>query len=189
MSKLQNNFISTYSGIKFYPFDPKPEQIKIDDIAHALSMTPRFGGHGNRFYSVAEHSVYIATYVLDYSEDPELSLYGLLHDASEAYCTDIPSPIKEGLPDYQFLEKNIMNTVEEAFGLQRGMPEIVHDLDKRIRINECRQLMDMGPVVEWGVKDNPLPDLEIECWDFDTAKEEFLAYYEYLYYLLSRKHD
>ena len=80
--------MSTYTGKKFFPFDPRPEQICIEDIAHGLSMLCRFSGQCPYFYSVAEHSIYVVHCLPD-----NLQLEGLLHDASEAYLADLPRPV------------------------------------------------------------------------------------------------
>ena len=59
----KGDWILTYSGIEFWPLDPRPEDVRIEDIAHALSMQCRFAGHCDRFYSVAEHSIRVADLV------------------------------------------------------------------------------------------------------------------------------
>ena len=73
---------------------PNPDDIRIEDIAHALSNQCRFAGHAREFYSVAEHSVHVSQLCL-----PEHALWGLLHDASEAYLVDLPRPLKL-LPEF-----------------------------------------------------------------------------------------
>jgi len=97
-------WIETYTGKKLYFLEPKPEQIDIEDIATALSNECRFGGHTKSFYSVAEHSILVATIC-----PAPLALVGLLHDASEAYLRDIASPIKQYLANYKELEEKLMN--------------------------------------------------------------------------------
>ena len=79
----------TYTGKEFYPLDPNPADIDIKDIAHALSNCCRFAGHIKSFYSVAQHSVIVSELC-----EPENALAGLLHDASEAYLSDIARPVK-----------------------------------------------------------------------------------------------
>jgi len=106
------NCIRTYSGIYFNVFDPKPEMVNINDIAHALSMQPRFGGHLPEFYSVAQHSIHVCDKLSDGNE-----IYGLLHDASEAYLIDMPRPVKKGLTNYKEIEEKIMKVISDAFGL------------------------------------------------------------------------
>jgi 5'-deoxynucleotidase YfbR-like HD superfamily hydrolase len=83
------SWIQTYQGGCFEPFNPHPDQIHIRDIAHALALTCRFTGHCLDFYSVAQHSVMVSQIV-----SHKHALAGLLHDASEAYLTDVASPIK-----------------------------------------------------------------------------------------------
>jgi len=88
---LKDRYLSTFTGKKFFPFAPHPHQIDIRDIAHGLSLLCRFSGQCPYFFSVAEHSIYVAD---------NLKLEGLLHDASEAYLADLPRPVKIGLPEY-----------------------------------------------------------------------------------------
>ena len=81
--------MQTFTGRLFDPFNPDPALIDLRDIAHALGNICRFGGHSRRYYSVAEHSILVASLV------PEpLRLPALLHDAAEAYLGDIITPIK-----------------------------------------------------------------------------------------------
>jgi hypothetical protein len=83
------NTIETISG---GPFDYTKPQIRVDDVAHGLSNVCRFAGHTSRFYSVAEHSVLVASIVEQSA--PEHALAALWHDAHEAYMGDLPTPLK-----------------------------------------------------------------------------------------------
>ena len=105
--------IETRKGNKVDVRNPQPEQFDIEDIAYALSNTCRFNGHCSGFYSVAEHSVVVAQRL-----PPNLRLAGLLHDATEAYLGDIPSPIKQFLPDYKAIEDRFEEAVIRAFDLE-----------------------------------------------------------------------
>jgi len=87
------NCIRTFTGKYVNVFEPTLEMICIEDIAHALSMQCRFGGHLPYFYSVAQHSINCSFLV----DTPCLKLEVLMHDASEAYLLGIPSPIKKGV--------------------------------------------------------------------------------------------
>src|SRR6266496_1501995 len=82
--------IMTYSGELITPLNPDPDDIQIEDIAHALSNQCRFSGHCKQFYSVAEHSCRVSD-LCSY----EHQLGGLLHDGTEAYLSDIARPIKQ----------------------------------------------------------------------------------------------
>lgn len=106
------NWIETRKGNKVDVQNPHPDQFDIEDIAYALSNTCRFNGHCSGFLSVAEHSVLVAQRLPD-----ELKLAGLLHDAAEAYLGDIPSPIKQFLPDYKHMEKKFEAAIAEKFGV------------------------------------------------------------------------
>ena len=99
-------WIQTHLGIQFIVLEPRFENIHIGDIAHALSMNCRFNGHCKDFYSVAEHSVHVSR-ILD--DDPNLALWGLLHDASEAYITDLPRPVKNAMPQFEEIEERYLS--------------------------------------------------------------------------------
>lgn len=81
--------IRTFTGRLVNPFAMLAADFDIVDIAHALANTCRFGGHCPEFYSVAQHSVHVASLC-----DGEARLYGLLHDAAEAYLGDVVGPLK-----------------------------------------------------------------------------------------------
>jgi len=130
------NCIRTVSGQYVNIADPDPETIRIEDIAHALSQLPRFGGHLPRFYSVAQHSMACAELV-----EPELKLQALLHDASEAYLLDMPSPIKALLPEYQKLELRFMEVVAKKFGFAWPMAPAVVDADRHQLQLEWHEVM------------------------------------------------
>jgi hypothetical protein len=140
----KGNWIQTYSGKKIYPLDPRPEEICIEDIAHALSNICRFTGHCSEFYSVAQHSVYVSVHV-----SKQNALWGLLHDASEAYLCDIVRPVKNSveLIGYKALEHRMQSAIGEVFGLSPVMPEEVKMYDNILLITEARDLGMLSP--EW----------------------------------------
>lgn len=111
------------SGRYFDLTDPDPELVSIDDIAPALARLCRFTGHG-AFYSVAEHSVRVS-----YLVPPQLALWGLMHDAAEAYLGDVSAPLKSLLPDYRAIEDRIEPVVFGAFGLTGPIPAEVKEAD------------------------------------------------------------
>lgn len=105
------NCIRTFTGKYINPANPNPELICIEDIAHALSMQPRFGGHLPVFYSVAQHCCRVSFLVPDH-----LRLPALMHDASEAYLIDVPKPIKSQLSEYKEYEMQLMYEIAKKFG-------------------------------------------------------------------------
>lgn len=131
----ETNWIQTASGIKFYPLDPKSEDVCIEDIAHALSKMCRFNGHTREFYSVAQHSVLVSHIV-----PAEHRLAGLLHDATEAYLADITRPVKQYMPDFEDVEDLLMACIAEKFGLAMPLPPCVKDADKLALNTERRDL-------------------------------------------------
>jgi hypothetical protein len=128
-----SRWIQTATGKAFDPFDADPAAICIEDIAHALSNVCRFTGHCRQFYSVAQHSVEVATRL-----PHELQAAALLHDASEAYLTDLPRPIKK-LPQFKFYreaEERLQLAIYRRFGLTPS-----HEDQARIKLMDGRMLM------------------------------------------------
>lgn len=128
--------IRTFTGKYINVFDPNPDDIIIEDIAHALSNIPRFGGHLPTFYSVAQHCIMCAGYV-----KPNLAFEALMHDATEAYLLDIPKPIKLMLPHYVSAEMNLQSIISEKFGLPEMMSPEVKEVDKVMLEFEWNNMM------------------------------------------------
>lgn len=105
-------FIITRSGVRFDVANPRPEDVRLDDIAHALSHLCRFVGHTDRFYSVAEHSVLVSQLC-----DDETAVLGLLHDAAEAYVGDLASPVKRQVPGFAVMEERVLSAVLVGLGV------------------------------------------------------------------------
>lgn len=127
------NLITTYTGKQIDIFNLQLEDICIQDIAHSLSLQCRAMGHLDRFYSVAEHCYWLSLVV-----PPELSLEALLHDASEAYITDIPTPIKDAIPQIRTVEKYIQGTISEAFNLSSNYNQLIKKWDREMFIKETQ---------------------------------------------------
>jgi hypothetical protein len=115
--------MTTYSDKVFNPENPTANQIDLLDIAVGLSRVPRFVGHTHHFYSVAEHCILTAELAKRDLVDNRLQFLALLHDASEAYVSDIPTPVKMHLkPAIKEIEDKILNAVYEKF-LVKGPTE------------------------------------------------------------------
>lgn len=128
--------IRTFTGKYVNVFNPTPEMLCIEDIAHALSMQPRFGGHLPRFYSVAEHSVHCVWRVIY-----QHRLAALLHDASEAYLMDIPKPIKLRLTNYKEIEDTLMKLIAQKFGFQYPLHPDIKKADTTMLELEWKGIM------------------------------------------------
>jgi uncharacterized protein len=160
-------------GHQLYPLDTRPGDIRIEEVAHALSHICRFGGHVRDFYSVAQHSVLVASALPE-----ELKLVGLLHDATEAYCGDMIRPLKRSIPRYKEIEDRIWLAVAERFSLPVELPPSVKEADNRVLQVERRDLLAPHPW-KWTIAQsetgNTPYDWRIEaCWPPARACDEFL---------------
>lgn len=134
---IHEGIIQTYSGEMIDIQNPDPDTINIVDIAHALSMTCRFGGHTKNFYCVAQHSYEVAQ-----RTKSKLQLTALLHDAPEAYLVDLPRPIKELLPEYKELERNLMQVIAEKYKIIYPFPEEIIDADNKQLLYEQKHYLN-----------------------------------------------
>jgi hypothetical protein len=157
-----------HTGGKFYPLDPRPEEIDIQDIAHSLARTCRFNGHGAAFYSVAQHSCIVSSQC-----GAADKLWGLLHDAAETYLGDMVSPLKK-LPEFSFyreIEKNILLAVADKFELTpREIPIDVACTDLIALRTEARDLGLYSP--EWDICD--IKPYEWEIIPLNPCQSEIL---------------
>jgi len=160
----------TSSGVDYQPARMNPSDVRIEDVAHALSLICRFNGHCQVHYSVAQHSL-LVTRILDGLGAPrEAMLCGLMHDAHEAYVGDVPTPIKALLgAAWAEVEHQAEVAVLAAFGLERAMTdwrELIRHADRIALATERRDLMrfDVECNRPWpmltGVEPHPLPATE-----------------------------
>lgn len=165
------DWIQTYTGRRFSVLEPDPAAVDIVDIAHSLSLLCRFNGHCATFYSVAEHSTRVSLLV-----PAEDAGWGLLHDAAEAYVSDLPRPIKRQLPTFDGLEEGVLRAIGDAFGLAWPPPASVWRADDRLLVTEARDLM--GPPPEpWKLQVAPLAE-RIEPVGPAEARAAFLTRFE-----------
>jgi uncharacterized protein len=168
----KGDWMQTFTGLAFWPLDPRPNEIRLLDIAHGLSKLCRYGGQCVRFYSVAEHSLLVASQAPDH-----LKLTALMHDASEAYLIDVPRPLKRNLDGYAEIENRLMETIAGRFGFDWPMPDEIKQLDERIIEDERQQNMSEPPRF-WGHRE-PL-GVTLQCWAPPTAAANFMtAFYRY----------
>ena len=144
---IENCWLRTYTGKVIDPTDPKEDDIELKDIAWALSNQCRYGGHCSTFYNVATHCLFVTQLAhIDGIRDPELLLRCLLHDASEAYINDIPTPFKNLLPQYRDLEDKIMQVILEKFKIydesrHNFLTNLVKKYDKQALVHEMNHLL------------------------------------------------
>jgi uncharacterized protein len=156
-------WIQTATGVAFHVLDPRVEEVRLRDIAIALGKLCRFGGHvpGVCSYTVAQHSVLVALNV-----PHRYRVQALLHDAAEAYCVDVPRPLKRALVNYDVVEARIAACIGERFGVELcDLPREVELADNRALSTEKRDLLApldweqnlaapwMAKITPWGVTD------------------------------------
>lgn len=182
----RGDWIQTWTLRQFWPLDPRPEDVDLRDVAHALSLVCRFTGHVNEFYSVAQHSVLVSQRAMELArlcgEDMLLhGRWGLLHDASEAYLVDVARPVKR-LPEmaaYRRAESDLQRVICARFGLPPAEPELVKRADVEILYTEARDLFSgVHPAWQWGA--DPLPQT-IRPMSPEMAELAFLAKFDELF--------
>lgn len=175
------DWMTTYTGRQFWPLDPRPEDVDIIDIAHALSMICRYQGHTQYFYSVAEHAILMARHsLLHRPNDWEMALFCLLHDAAEAYVCDVVSPLKQSIPAFSESEYVVLKAIASKFDfpLTFSDHEYVRELDHLIRYNEGKALL---PHNQWWEKYSPgLGAIELPSYSCRTAELVFLSMFNRL---------
>lgn len=166
-------FMPTFTGKPFSLENPQAEDVHILDVAQSLSQVCRYYGHTSRFYSTAEHSVWVSRMV-----PPHLALQGLLHDAPEAYHGDLTRPMKLllGLRSGYFrIEKRVTAVVHEAFGLPAKLDRRVMEADTAICAIERIYFHPRAGVWKFST---PMPrGVRLEGWEPSRARREFLARY------------
>ena len=171
-------YIRTYAGKKFYPMDPQPDSIDIKDIAHALSLVCRGNGHVNRFFSVAQHCINCAMEAEARGCSQRVILACLVHDASEAYMSDVPRPFKQFLSEYLAHEERLLGVVYGKF-LGRTLTEeeqrIIRQIDDDMLFFDLRELLNEP-------QDKPEPEIHIELSyefiPFEEVEQKYLELYE-----------
>lgn len=186
-----SNFMITFRGNRFYVDAPERTKFEIEDIAHALSHLCRFGGHTSEFYSVAQHS-WVVSRILEYTPGttPQQWLLGLMHDATEAYMVDVPTPLKRVLPDYERRETGLYELIAGQMNLPHMDPKgltaaAIKRADREALVMEAARLIPGGLVFpvsgDSGYRrDDHLISPGFECWDPKLAKAVFLNRWEWL---------
>ncbi len=165
----RGDWMQTFTGRKFFPMDPRSDDVDPADIAHALSLQCRYNGHVDRFYSVAEHCVLLSRVV-----SPENAAWALLHDATEAYVGDMIRPLKRSMPDYCEAEDRVMVAIADAFGLSgQVIPDEVKEADTRILLDERAALMSLTQH-RWAIEDLEPLAVTIYAWSPEEAERQYL---------------
>jgi len=166
-------WIQTFSGGRFYFDNPDPKEINIEDIAQALSKQCRFAGHIKQFYSVAEHSLFVSYLAVN-------PLEGLLHDASEAFLVDMPSPIKATLQSYRDVEDGIMAIIAKKWGFAWPISADTHECDRIMLVEEAEALLNKCEWIEDYRPSSGRRGILPQCMSPTEAYEAFMTRYRQL---------
>lgn len=158
-------------GVVFDIFRPDYNKINLNDIARGLSNICRFNGQVDSFYSVAEHSVNVAKLLGKFGHNKDVMLAGLFHDAAEAYCGDVITPLKKHLGKrYSSIESKIQDAISKKFNINFSSSKcVVKFFDKYIFEIEKDYL-------KYGIKDD-----RIMCYNPTESKTLFIEYAESLF--------
>jgi hypothetical protein len=168
--------IQTYSGLT-YDFEAENDgAVTVHDIASSLSKLCRFNGHCLKFYSVAEHSVWVSRVL-----PQELAYVGLMHDAHEAFFGDISRPLKKAIGHrdggaLHELEGVVQDEVCRALGVNVELLALVKEADTRMGATEVAQIMAKGRH-KWTFKAEPYQEISLACWSPEEARTQFLSRY------------
>jgi hypothetical protein len=187
------DWMETAFGHKFFPLDPRPEEVHLEDIAAHLARINRYNGAAKlECYSAAEHSVIMAFWLYREYGSEELAYQGLFHDAPEAYIGDMVRPLKRNMPAFVAAEAPVYDAIVEAFPILKKshgsgqqwnvhnmgdhyqLDDRVHDADNRILVDERRQAMRPSPN-SWGIDHLEPLGVRIHGNSANEAEARFLA--------------
>ena len=178
-----SEYITTYTGNHINPTNPNPALIRIEDIAHALSLLCRGNGHVKTFWSVGQHCICCAKEAMARGATARVVLACLLHDASECYMSDVPTPFKKKLPEYEIQEDRLLCMIFEKFlgsDLTKEELDLVKEIDHTMLLYDLKELLGE-------MTDEEMPKLHMELdymvQPFREVEEEFLR----IFTLYSRK--
>lgn len=168
------------SGRQFWPLDPRPDEVDIEDVATALAHTGRYNGHSRHYYTVAQHSVELARWFLARGDRP-LARWALLHDAAEAYFGDIIRPIKPSLAGLAPIEARLEAVVWQAFGLAGDLPAAVKQADRQICTDEMLALFPREALDRHGISGRARLMIDIRALLPTIARDRFRAAFRELF--------
>jgi hypothetical protein len=179
--KSEDCWISLLSGATFNYNKPEESNVTVEDLASALSNVCRFSGHLPRFYSVAQHLVNASRIVSSGN-----AFTALMHDTTEAFTNDLPTPLKWSLPIFKELETKIESAMGEKFGFEFPYPPEVKEADTIMLMLEKYYVKEddsLWPHYEKYTKEYVEPYrhlVDLDSWQPRRAKREFLERFEEL---------
>lgn len=172
------SYITTYTGKHFDPTAPDITLVDIRDVAHALSLTCRGNGHVKTFFSVAQHCIFCALEARARGCSNRVVLACLLHDASEAYMSDVPRPFKHSLPEYQEAEAKLLDLIYGKFigsPLDEEEKQLVESIDDDLLYYDLKDLLNEnmeGRAPELNI------DLDYQFIPFEQVEKTYLQLFK-----------
>lgn len=174
------NEITTFTGKHISPVNPAEELIDIKDIAHALSLTTRGNGQVKTFFSVASHCILCCKEAKARGLSKRIQLACLIHDASESYMSDVPSPLKKVMSEYSEYENKLLSLIYTKYlgsDLDDNEKAELEKIDKNLMFYDLRELLGEN-------KDKPEPKIHVKlCYDFVPFAEVEQEYLNLFYSL------
>lgn len=177
----QCDWIQTRSGKKFWPLDPRPEDVRLFDIIISLSRINRYLGHTRRrSINVASHSLLVDDILKLWKQPSMVRMQGLMHDAHEAYLGDHLRPVGA----YTFfrlldgevvslsdMKDRVQKVISTSLNIKWPYPEIIDQADLVALAAEGKAYMD---TTEWA----PLPEvpkgLKVVLYPEEEAENKFM---------------
>ena len=160
------------------PTEPDSHALHITDIAHALSLICRGNGHVKTFFSVGQHCIHCCLEAEARGYSPRVIMACLLHDASEAYMSDVPRPFKQYLGEYKAFEEKLLRVIYEKYlgsPLTAQEAALVKEIDDDMLYYDLRELLNEP-------QDAPAPVMKTsfsyEVLPFETVEARYLELYK-----------
>lgn len=182
---MADSAMETFSGGRVEFNAPKKSRFTLADIAHSLSQQCRFLGHTRVPYSVLDHSMLVFTALRRITLAPEFGLAALLHDASEAFIADLPSPLKHlpGMEAYRDMDKALQEVIVDQLLVDRELrllvtmavkSPLIKALDCAVTLTERDALLNHDPSFIWEY-DGLYPSLDpaVRRWSKDEFIDQF----------------
>ncbi len=195
-------WMQTSLGGRWYPTDPRMDELSMSNIANGLATEYRYGGQADihHLITVAEHTWKLWYYVMSVMPTAEvcytvsgswgtwgrrrtlLAFAMLLHDGSEGMgWKDMARAVKAAIGwAYKGREKQTQEMIWRKHGMQRFISDpviadAIHELDDRIIANEYPVTM-RHKNQPWAYR-TPLPGIAIDCWPPVEAKKRWIDAY------------
>ncbi len=164
-------------GGRFWPMDPREEDIRASDILHNLAQVNRFGGSTDAPISVAQHSVQCAMLAWRAGYNYETQYALLMHDAAEAYIGDMQRPLKSMIPEFKKIEHRIFEQIRNALEIPYCDEHTIKFFDNMAWMWEKRDLFKTAEPLWPHTPDIELPEEITTAWSWELAEERMTEIY------------